>query len=365
MGHIEKLPAADLQAALKRETGKKQMESVTIKDIAKRCNVAVSTVSRAINNHPDINPETRKKIMKVIEENNYIPNNSAQNLKKTVSRSIGVIIKGADNQLFAKMRPVLVEGIGRYDYDSYMEYVSISGDEIREAMRLVKEKRLKGLIFLGGNHNRSVEELKSLPVPFVTATVDMEDSVPKNLYSSVSVDSYQESYRMVDYLCSRGYRKIVIFTGSRGDESVGRLRLNGYRDALRDNHIEPDEKRIWYSQDWAEDVFSMAHGYRLGKKLISPGIEFDCVYAVADSIAIGACKALLESGVRIPEDCGIAGFDGLEETQYYHPSLTTMRQPVEKIAEESVRILFAMLHNGEPNQQRTFPCELMERESTK
>ena len=269
-----------------------------------------------------------------------------------------MIIKGADNQLFAKMRPVLVEGIGRYDYDSYMEYVSISGDEIREAMRLVKEKRLKGLIFLGGNHNRSVEELKSLPVPFVTATVDMEDSVPKNLYSSVSVDSYQESYRMVDYLCSRGYRKIVIFTGSRGDESVGRLRLNGYRDALRDNHIEPDEKRIWYSQDWAEDVFSMANGYRLGKKLISSGIEFDCVYAVADSIAIGACKALLESGVRIPEDCGIAGFDGLEETQYYHPSLTTMRQPVEKIAEESVRILFAMLHNGEPNQQRTFPASL-------
>src|SRR5699024_318814 len=196
-------------------------------------------------------------------------------------------------------------------------------------------------------------------------TVDMEDSVPKNLYSSVSVDSYQESYRMVNYLCSRGYRKIVIFTGSRGDESVGRLRLNGYRDALRDNHIEPDEKRIWYSQDWAEDVFSMANGYRLGKKLISSGIEFDCVYAVADSIAIGACKALLESGVRIPEDCGIAGFDGLEETQYYHPSLTTMRQPVEKIAEESVRILFAMLHNGEPNQQRIFPCELMERESTK
>ena len=365
MGHIEKLPAADLQAALKRETGKKQMESVTIKDIAKRCNVAVSTVSRAINNHPDINPETRKKIMKVIEENNYIPNNSAQNLKKTVSRSIGVIIKGADNQLFAKRRRVLGEGFGRDDDDSYMEYVSISGDEIREAMRLVKEKRLKGLIFLGGNHNRSVEELKSLPVPFVTATVDMEDSVPKNLYSSVSVDSYQESYRMVDYLCSRGYRKIVIFTGSRGDESVGRLRLNGYRDALRDNHIEPDEKRIWYSQDWAEDVFSMANGYRLGKKLISSGIEFDCVYAVADSIAIGACKALLESGVRIPEDCGIAGFDGLEETQYYHPSLTTMRQPVEKIAEESVRILFAMLHNGEPNQQRTFPCELMERESTK
>ncbi len=342
----------------------KYMESVTIKDIAKRCNVAVSTVSRAINNHPDINPETRRKIMKVIEENHYIPNNSAQNLKKSVSKTIGVVIKGADNQLFAKMRPVLVEGIAQYDYDSDIEYISISGDEIREALRLVKEKRLKGLIFLGGNHNRTEEELKAVPVPFVMCTVDMDETVPKDLYSSVSVDSYQESYRMVDHLCSKGYKKIVIFSGSRGDESVGRLRLNGYRDALKANRIEVDEQRIWYSQDWAEDVFSMANGYRMGKKLIESGIDFDCVYAVADSIAIGAGRALLESGIRIPEECGLAGFDGLDETLYYHPSITTMRQPVKEMAEDAVKILFSMLHKGEANQHRVFSCKLEAREST-
>ncbi|HJD26763.1 MAG TPA: LacI family transcriptional regulator [Candidatus Blautia intestinipullorum] len=340
------------------------MESVTIKDIAKRCNVAVSTVSRAINNHPDINPETRRKIMKVIEENHYIPNNSAQNLKKSVSKTIGVVIKGADNQLFAKMRPVLVEGIAQYDYDSDIEYISISGDEIREALRLVKEKRLKGLIFLGGNHNRTEEDLKAVPVPFVMCTVDMDETVPKDLYSSVSVDSYQESYRMVDHLCSKGYKKIVIFSGSRGDESVGRLRLNGYRDALKANRIEVDEQRIWYSQDWAEDVFSMANGYRMGKKLIESGIDFDCVYAVADSIAIGAGRALLESGIRIPEECGLAGFDGLDETLYYHPSITTMRQPVKEMAEDAVKILFSMLHKGEANQHRVFSCKLEAREST-
>ena len=340
------------------------MESVTIKDIAKRCNVAVSTVSRAINNHPDINPETRRKIMKVIEENHYIPNNSAQNLKKSVSKTIGAVIKGADNQLFAKMRPVLVEGIAQYDYDSDIEYISISGDEIREALRLVKEKRLKGLIFLGGNHNRTEEDLKAVPVPFVMCTVDMDETVPKDLYSSVSVDSYQESYRMVDHLCSKGYKKIVIFSGSRGDESVGRLRLNGYRDALKANRIEVDEQRIWYSQDWAEDVFSMANGYRMGKKLIESGIDFDCVYAVADSIAIGAGRALLESGIRIPEECGLAGFDGLDETLYYHPSITTMRQPVKEMAEDAVKILFSMLHKGEANQHRVFSCKLEAREST-
>ena len=302
--------------------------------------------------------------MKVIEENHYIPNNSAQNLKKSVSKTIGVVIKGADNQLFAKMRPVLVEGIAQYDYDSDIEYISISGDEIREALRLVKEKRLKGLIFLGGNHNRTEEELKAVPVPFVMCTVDMDETVPKDLYSSVSVDSYQESYRMVDHLCSKGYKKIVIFSGSRGDESVGRLRLNGYRDALKANRIEVDEQRIWYSQDWAEDVFSMANGYRMGKKLIESGIDFDCVYAVADSIAIGAGRALLESGIRIPEECGLAGFDGLDETLYYHPSITTMRQPVKEMAEDAVKILFSMLHKGEANQHRVFSCKLEAREST-
>ena len=302
--------------------------------------------------------------MKVIEENHYIPNNSAQNLKKSVSKTIGVVIKGADNQLFAKMRPVLVEGIAQYDYDSDIEYISISGDEIREALRLVKEKRLKGLIFLGGNHNRTEEDLKAVPVPFVMCTVDMDETVPKDLYSSVSVDSYQESYRMVDHLCSKGYKKIVIFSGSRGDESVGRLRLNGYRDALKANRIEVDEQRIWYSQDWAEDVFSMANGYRMGKKLIESGIDFDCVYAVADSIAIGAGRALLESGIRIPEECGLAGFDGLDETLYYHPSITAMRQPVKEMAEDAVKILFSMLHKGEANQHRVFSCKLEAREST-
>ena len=169
---------------------------------------------------------------------------------------------------------------------------------------------------------------------------------------------------MVDHLCSKGYKKIVIFSGSRGDESVGRLRLNGYRDALKANRIEVDEQRIWYSQDWAEDVFSMANGYRMGKKLIESGIDFDCVYAVADSIAIGAGRALLESGIRIPEECGLAGFDGLDETLYYHPSITTMRQPVKEMAEDAVKILFSMLHKGEANQHRVFSCKLEAREST-
>lgn len=340
------------------------MESVTIKDIARKCNVAVSTVSRAINNHPDINEETRQKIMRVIEENNYIPNNSAQNLKKSASKTIGIMVKGMDNPLFGKMRRVLEENIEQYQYQVYFQYVSISDDEVEDALRLIKERKLKGLIFLGGNHNRTEEEFSRIPVPFVISTVNIDESVSPCVYSSVAVDSCRESCRMMEILCKRGYKKIAFLAASPGDESVGRLRLKGYKDALAVRGIPVDEDLIVFSQDWAEDVYSMANGYRMTRSLMASGKEFDCIFAVADSVAMGACRALLESGKRIPEDCAVAGFDGVDETGYYYPSITTMRQPVERMAEETVKILFSMLHKGEKHQHRLFPCELMEREST-
>ena len=220
------------------------MESVTIKDIAKKCNVAVSTVSRALNNHPDINEQTRQKILKAIQELHYIPNNSAQNLKKTVSKTIGIVVKGADNPLFAKMRSILAENIAQYDYDYYFEYISIQEDEIRTALRLIKEKRLKGLIFLGGNYDRKLEDLQQLTVPFVMSTVNIQEEVPRAAFSSVFTDSYKESRRMVEYLCRKGFQKIVIFAGSKNDASVGNLRLKGYLDELAANQIPPDENRM-------------------------------------------------------------------------------------------------------------------------
>ena len=253
-------------------------------------------------------------------------------------------MKGADNPLFAKMRSILAENIAQYDYDYYFEYISIQEDEIRTALRLIKEKRLKGLIFLGGNYDRKLEDLQQLTVPFVMSTVNIQEEVPRAAFSSVFTDSYQESRRMVEYLCRKGFQKIVIFAGSKNDASVGNLRLKGYLDELAANQIPPDENRIFFSPDQAEDVFTMENGYRMAKKLLQSGIAFDCIYAIADAIAIGACKALLEKGIRIPQECAVAGFDGLDVTRYYHPSITTMRQPIEKMAEESVRILFSRIH---------------------
>ena len=123
------------------------MEEITIRDIARICGVGVSTVSRAINNHPDINPETKETIMRVIKENNYVPSNSARNLKRQDAKAIAVLVKGINNSFFSQMIKVLEEEIKEKSYSMVLQHVDYDDDEVEVALKLVKEKRLRGIIF--------------------------------------------------------------------------------------------------------------------------------------------------------------------------------------------------------------------------
>ena len=121
------------------------MDSINIKDIARICGVGVSTVSRAINNHPDINPETKNMIMQAIKEHNYIPNNSARNLKRTDSKAIAVLIKGISNPFFSKMIRIFEEEIQKKKYLFIMQRVDACEDEVDVALELIKEKKPRGI----------------------------------------------------------------------------------------------------------------------------------------------------------------------------------------------------------------------------
>lgn len=340
------------------------MSAITIKDIAKKCGVGVSTVSRAMNNHPDINPETKQMILDTIAEYGYIPNNSARNLKRSESNMIAVLVKGIDNPFFQGMFKVFEERVQKTGYSFTIHRVGEREDEIAVAMELEREKRLKGIIFLGGYFGRSEERMKKMDIPFVLCTVGMTDSVDKHLYSSVSIDDYKESYRLVRYLCGLGHRKIAIITGKIDDESIGKLRYQGYVQALKDCGIPLDRKLVRYmKQDLPE--YSPENGYAVARELLEEGVDFTALYVVSDHTAFGVCKALLESGKRIPEDCSVAGFDGLKLARYYHPSLTTMRQPCEEMAAESIRLLIDLIEGRKENQHKIFEAELLEGESVR
>lgn len=341
------------------------MEELTIKDVAKMCGVGISTVSRAINNHPDINPETKQRIMDTIREHGYIPNNSARNLKRTEARSIAVLVKGMTNPVFSSMIRVIEEEVKRKKYAMVLNHVNHYEDEVDVALELVKEKRVRGILFLGGYFKHKEEKLAKLQIPFILSTVGRApEKVTNKPYSVLSVDDEKESCKMVSHLIETGHRRIAILCAEAEDTSIGYLRLLGYRKALREHGIAEDEQLIRRMNEKYE-AYSYENGYVVMRELLQEQQDFTAVFAISDIMAMGACRAIADAGKRVPEDIAVAGFDGIAAGDFFIPRLTTIRQPVEEIARASIKLLFGVLEENEKHRHWVFEGELMIRESTK
>ena len=242
------------------------MGNMTIKDIAKKCGVGVSTVSRAMNNHPDINPKTKELIMKTIEEFNYVPNNSARNLKRTQAKAIAVLVKGIGNTFFSDIVSDLERECQKKNYSCILQHVEEQEDELDIALHITKEKKLQGLIFLGGSFSHPKEKMNQLEVPYVLSTIGTAGEDCK-LHAAVSVDDFKESYKMTEYLLELGHERIAILTAPKEDESIGKLRLMGYAQALKDKNIPVQEELIGY-MDMKKDRYSFQTGYKLTKEAL-------------------------------------------------------------------------------------------------
>ncbi len=339
------------------------MEQVTIKDIAKICNVGVTTVSRAINDHPDINPQTKERIMDAIREYHYFPNNSARNLKRSENQTIAVLVKGIGNPFFGPIIEVLEREIIRRQFSFVLQQVEEDENEVEAAISLEKEKRLKGIIFLGGSVHHSPDRLRLVGIPSVISTVDTQ--IPEDITGCavVTIDDEAESYKMVDHLCRSGHKRIAILTASEKDDSIGRRRLEGYLRALKDHGISPDNELIVrMKQD--QRSYTIRQGYEITSRFLEKKADFTCIYAVSDTLAIGALRAVIDAGLKVPGDVCIAGFDGLDIARYYNPAVTTICQPGEEIAAETVRILFDMIEGKETSRRVVFEGTLFKGEST-
>lgn len=338
------------------------MEQITIKEVAKLCGVGISTVSRAINNHPDINPETKKKVMDTIKKYNYVPNNSARNLKRSDSNTIAVLVKEIGNPFWGDMLQVMGKEIKEKKYSLVLQNVEDTENEVELAIQLEKEKRLKGIIFLGGMFDFDEEQLRQLTVPYVISASSKK--LPQNAgrCAIVSADTERETYRMIDYLCKNGHRRIVLLTSE--DTGLGEYHLDGYKLALKENGIEYDESLVVPIQR-KEQMYTIQNGYEATKELLTSGKEFTCIYAITDTLALGACRAIFDAGKNVPLDYSVAGSDGLDIAEYYRPSITTMHQAREKVAEETIKVLFALIDKKEVDTMRMYPGTLVERESTR
>ena len=342
------------------------MAEITIKDVARECGVGVSTVSRALNDNPDINHKTKEKILQVVQRLGYIPNNSARNLKRVEAKSIAILVKGITNPFFTSMIEVIEEKIEKMGYSMVLHHVESKENEVEVALELIKEKRLQGIIFLGGEFNQSKERLALLSVPYIFSTAGIKPKEnEQHTYSILGVDDYAEAKKVTEFLIGLGHKDIAIICTDLSDESVGTLRLNGYKDALSEAKIKVKEELVCQlPNDETHDVYRMEHGYNAAKKLIDSGVEFTALFAISDTLAIGASRALREAGIKVPEDVSVIGFDGIDLGDFVAPRLTSLKQPTDEIAAASIDLLFDLIQEKSENKHIVFEGSIIEREST-
>jgi LacI family transcriptional regulator len=334
--------------------------NINIKDIAKLSGVGTSTVSRVLNHHSDVNEDTRKKVLTVIEKYNYVPNNSARNLKRQISNNIGILVKGIYNPFFSKMINEIQRSICKEDFSTILHYNSDNDDDVDEAISFSKEKKLRGLICLGGNFERFDDDrLKIMGIPIVFCMASVSNELNKNLYSSVSINNKEALRVAVKKIVSMGHRKIGFIDIFPGDQSVCRFRIDGYIEALEETNIGYDERHVEIGD------YTFESGFSAMEKLLEKDLGITVVFAISDIVAIGGAKAAVGKGYRIPDDISIVGFDGIDFAEYFIPSLTTIKQPSDEMAISSARMIFDMINNSSFNGHKVFETEIVIRESLK
>ncbi len=332
---------------------------MTIKDIAAHCGVSTSTVSRVINDHPDVSPVVREMVNRAIEELHFIPNNSARTLVSSRSTAIGVVSRGVNNPFFSSVIRVLGREINDLGYTMVLQQISTQADEIRAAAALEREKKLLGVIFLGGRFNYTKEELEPLTVPFVCCTyTNTFGDLAEDEYSSVSIRDEDEAAKAVRYLIHMGHRRIAMILDDPADFSIGQLRFQGYKKALAEAGIDYDPALAVFTGDYAMDA---AYDYTL--RLIDSGADFTAILAISDTVAIAAIKALTDRGLRVPEDCSVIAIDGMELSAYTVPTLTTLRQPAEEMARQSADMLIGIIEGTGAHRHVLMETTLREGES--
>jgi len=332
---------------------------MTIKDLAAQTGYSVGTISRALNNQPNVSEKARAAILRAAAESGFQLNANAKQLKQQHGNSILVMVKGISNELFGSLVEALQARITESSYPLIVDYMDEVENEVRRAVQLCVEKKPLGILFLGGNRENFLADFDKIKVPSVLVTNDASGLPFPNL-SSVSLDNTQAAKMAIEHLVSLGHRKIALVGGPRAFSDTTAQRYQGCLAAFREHNIafDPD-------QDYETVRFSFAGGYQAAKSLLDRGRDFTAIFCMSDVMAIGAIRALHNNGLRVPQDVSVMGFDGLPLGSYLVPSLSTVIQSVETMARRSVEILIDAIENGGACRHETVPFVLSRCESTR
>lgn len=337
---------------------------MTIKDIAKASGYAVGTVSRVLNGHPDVSDEARERILAVVQETGFQPNGNARHLKQRSSRSVAIIVKGAGNLLFARILEQAQSRVKSAGKATTIYYLDEDDDEVEQAVKVCRELKPLGILFLGGHRGNFQARFAQVTCPCVLISTRADALGFSNL-SSVSTDDVAGAAQAMGRLLDAGHRKVGVIGGESCVVSpelmcnTSQLRLTGCIQACAQRCVPFDPER-----QSVQSRYSLEGGYEGAMELLDRLDGLTAIYAMADVMAIGALRAIHDRGLRVPEDVSVMGYDGIEQAGYTVPRLSTIRQGAAQLARRGVEILLSQLE-GAAAVHEIVPFEMVEGESVR
>jgi len=333
------------------------VQDLTLEDIGELAGVSRSTVSRVVNDHPNVSDDVRERVLEVIQATGYHPNVAARTLASHRSWMIGLVLPHSVSAFFADPYfPRLAQGIAQacnqYEYTLGLFLVGSKEDEEKIYPRISRKGFLDGILIQAGQiGDQLIDRLidTSLPLVVVGRPFQTEN------VSFIDIDNNVSAYNAVSHLIRLGCKRIGTIAGLPGS-TVSIDRKDGYLKALAERGRSVDESLI------VDSDFTEAGGYFAMQQILHA--QPDAIFAASDLMAIGAMRAVRDAGLKIPQDIAFVGFDDIPPATQHDPQLTTVRQPIIQFGINAVEILIDLIENGvKPARRIILDTELVIRDS--
>lgn len=331
----------------------------TIKDVAALAGVSFTTVSHVLNDTRPVSADARRRVLAAVEEIGYLPSAVARSLRKSETKIVGVLVPNVQNPFFAELVCGVEECCRLAGYSVFLCNSDNDPKRQQQYMRTLLEKRVDGLLLSSAGDDEALARIfKLASVPSVT----VDRLVPGARADRVSVHNQQGAYNAVQHLLELGHRRIACISGP-AEFEVARERIEGWRRALQDRGVTPDESLV------IESDFSSPGGYESARRLLRAQVDAASpvtgIFASNDMMAIGVLRAAAELGIRVPQQLSVVGFDDIELSRYVFPALTTVGCSIKQLGHEAGRVLIDRIENpGAQLKDVLLTPRLVVREST-
>ncbi|MFJ7289704.1 LacI family DNA-binding transcriptional regulator [Curtobacterium sp. AB451] len=331
---------------------------VTIQDVARTAGVSAMTVSNVINDRPHVRPSTRAKVVRAMDDLGYRVNVAARNLRAGRTSTIGLAVAEIDRPYWGQLAARIIREAARHNLQVLIEQTGAQRSGEIDALGRSRNRMYDGLILSTVGLGPADADLLRVDQPVVI----LGERIFDGPVDHVAMANQDGGRIAVEHLIERGCRRIAFLDGDDGDDeiSVSALRAVGYRQALQDAGLTLDPRRHVRIAD-----FTMAGGRAGVAQLLAAETEFDGVFCITDTVAIGALRGLADAGVDVPGQVKVIGFDDVEEADYTTPSLTSIDPDHDLMARTAVDLLVARIAGDDRARvEFTSPARLVVRDST-